>query len=97
MAEKKQANPRANNGGHSTKSKGIDRRKNQYKNALDEACSVDDVVKVLHALKVEAFDGEIAAIKLFLEYYLGKPTQTIEQETTHKVISSLDLKSIFSD
>ena len=88
---------RKNNGGHSTKSKGIDKRKNQYRQALNKACTPDDVVKVLQSLRVEAIDGDIAAIKLFLEYYLGKPTQTIEQETTHKIVDSLSLKDIFSD
>ncbi len=95
MAEKE--DKRKNNGGHSTKSKGIDKRKNEYRKALEEACTPEDVVKVLQALRTEAFTGDIPAVKLFLEYYLGKPTQTIEQETTHKVVTELDLKAIFKD
>jgi hypothetical protein len=87
---------RSNNGGHSTAAKGIDKRKNKYRAALDSACTVEDVEKVLHALRNEAFTGEVPAMKLFLEYYLGKPTQTIEAETTHKVISGLDLESLFA-
>jgi len=88
---------RRNNGGHSTAAKGIDKRKNKYREALDRACTVEDVEKVLQALRNEAFTGEVPAMKLFLEYYLGKPTQTIEAETTHKVISGLDLESLFSN
>tara|TARA_R110002020_G_C16239629_1_gene769028 strand:- start:869 stop:1150 length:282 start_codon:yes stop_codon:yes gene_type:complete len=87
---------RSNNGGHSTKAKGVDRRKNNYKEALNNAVSVEDVEKVLTALKIEAVTGEVPAMKLFLEYTLGKPTQTIEAETTHKVVSGLDLENLFA-
>ena len=38
---------RKNNGGHSTKSKGADKRKNEYRNALELAGSVENVVEVL--------------------------------------------------
>lgn len=88
---------RKQNGGHSTKSKGIDKRKNNFKDALSNACTLKDVERVILALKESAFDGEVQAMKLFLEYYLGKPTQIIEQETTHKVVTGLDLKAIFAD
>ena len=83
---------RKNNGnkGHSTKAKGADKRKNEYKTALDKASSVDDLVKVLGILKGLAFDGELPAIKLYLEYYLGKPTET-------KDITINEIQPLFPD
>jgi hypothetical protein len=69
------------NGGNSTVSKGVDKRKNEYKSALDNASDVDDVVNVILKVKYKALEGDLNACKLFLEYYLGKPTQTINQNT----------------
>jgi hypothetical protein len=76
---------RKNNGGNSTKAVGIDKRKNEYKNALDSAATIDDVVTVIMKVKDKALEGDLNACKLFLEYYLGKPTQTIDQHTTHSL------------
>ena len=70
---------RRSNGGHSTKAKKpIDRRKNEYKEALKEAATVDDVVDVIVKLKEVAGTGDIPAIKLFLEYYIGKPKDSVD-------------------
>jgi hypothetical protein len=67
------------NGGHSTKAKGVDGRKNKYKEALDLASTPEDVVKVIKKLKeIATIKGDVQAIKLFLEYYLGKPKETID-------------------
>ena len=74
---------RKNNGnkGHSTKAKGGDKRKNEYRKALELASTPDDVVKVIKKLKERALSkGDVNAIKLFLEYYLGKPKDSIEIE-----------------
>lgn len=76
---------RRNNGGNSTKSTGLDRRKNQYKSALAEASTKDDVVQVILSLKEKAVTGDVHAIKLFLEYYLGKPTQVLDVTTQYKM------------
>ena len=68
---------RINNGGHSTKSTGIDHRKNEYKNALDEASTIEDVIEVISMVREMALEKkDIRAAKLFLEYYLGRPTET---------------------
>ena len=72
---------RINNGnkGHSTKAKGSDKRKNEYTELLDLAATPDEVVEVIKTLKVKAIEKQdVNAIKLFLEYYLGKPKETIE-------------------
>ena len=86
------ADGRKNNGGNSTKAKGLDKRKNQYKTALAEASTVEEVKQVIHNLKLKALGDDIQAIKLFLAYYLGNPKDTIE--TTH-TINDFDIKSIF--
>jgi hypothetical protein len=71
---------RSNNGGHSTKTAGVDKRKNVYRDALTNALDTDDIEKVFKMLFSKATkDDDTAAAKILLEYYLGKPTQTIEQ------------------
>ena len=74
---------RKNNGGHSTKSKGVDRRKNEYRKALEMASTVEDVKNVILKLKNVALSkGDVQAIKLYLEYYLGKPKESIDLDAT---------------
>ena len=85
---------RKNNGnkGHSTKAKGADKRKNEYKELLDLAATPEEVVEVIKTLKAKAIEKQdVNAIKLFLEYYLGKPKETIE--TTHN-INDFNIKDI---
>jgi len=75
---------RASNGnkGHSTKAKEgkLDKRRNEYKAALAEACTVDDVVNVLRTVRNSALSADMQAAKLFLEYYLGKPDSVVKLE-----------------
>lgn len=76
---------RATNGnkGHSTKAVGVDKRKNEYKELLDLAATPDEVVEVIKVLKIKAIEKQdVNAIKLFLEYYLGKPKETIDANLT---------------
>ena len=83
---------RKNNGGNSTKAKGVDKRKNEYRELLDKAATPDEVIEVIKTLKVKAIEKQdVNAIKLFLEYYLGKPKETIE--TTHNV-NTFDIKQV---
>ena len=64
------------NGGHSTKAKGNDKRKNEYRKALELASTPEDVVEVIKKLKEKAINkSDVNAIKLYLEYYLGKPIE----------------------
>ena len=70
---------RKNNGGNSTKAKGVDKRKNEYRELLDLASTPEEIVEVIKTLKVKAIEKQdVNAIKLFLEYYLGKQKETIE-------------------
>ena len=60
-----------------------------YDHIVDE-----EVVKVIQTLKQKAIiDQDIQAIKLFLEYYLGKPKETIE--TTHN-LKNFNIKDIIT-
>ena len=87
---------RRNNGnkGHSTKAKGVDRRKNDYKSVLENTLTHEDLGKVVKMLFNKAVeDNDTASAKILMEYYLGKPKETIEQ--THNV-SNFNIKDIFN-
>jgi len=76
---------RKNNGnkGHSTKSTGTDKRKNDYKRAIEEAISVEDVALLIRRVKDIALSEDkdrMTALKTLLEYTLGKPHQTITED-----------------
>ena len=83
---------RKNNGnkGHSTKAKGdkIDKRKNEYRNALKEAATKQDVIDVISMIKTKAIkDKDVQAGKLFLEYYIGKPKDSLDITTNGDSVS----------
>ena len=81
------------NGGHSTKAKGIDKRKNEYKSVLENALKPDELKNVIQMLyKKSINDFDVPASKILLEYYLGKPKETIE--TTHNV-NDFNIKELF--
>ncbi len=69
------------NGGNSTKARPgkIDKRKNEYKQALHDAATVEDVKNVIQTVMTEAIDKkDMQAAKLFLSYYLGNPKDSID-------------------
>lgn len=83
---------RESNGGHSTKAKGVDKRKNQYRTALQEAATPQDLIDVIKMLVGEAVQNKnMKAAQLLLAYYLGNPKETIE--TTHN-ITDFNIKDI---
>tara|TARA_R110000803_G_scaffold88713_2_gene155679 strand:- start:596 stop:880 length:285 start_codon:yes stop_codon:yes gene_type:complete len=89
---------RKQNGGHSTKATGADKRKNQYKELLDLASTPEDVVEVIKTLKQKAINNQdVNAIKLFLEYYLGKPKETKEIDLNLNEFSIKDIFKIDKD
>lgn len=70
---------RANNGGHSTKSLNPnDRRKNQFKDVMQDTVTRDELGQVFRMLYGEALDGNMSASKLLLEYSTVKPTAQVE-------------------
>jgi len=91
---------RKNNGGHSTKSNGTDKRKNEYRSALEIAGSVQEVVDVLKTVYDRAVNKQdMTAAKLYLEYYLGKPKESVDVHTSGDSVVSFNdiLRAIKSD
>jgi hypothetical protein len=90
---------RKNNGnkGHSTKAKGADKRKNQYKDAVEQAASIEDVADVLKMLLSKAkIKQDVKAAQLFLEYTIGKPKQEMDINSTEGLsINFVDLIKSF--
>ena len=77
---------RKNNGnsGHSTKAKSgtLDKRKNEYRDALGEASTKQDVINVITMIRDKAvIDKDTRAAQIFLEYYLGKPKDSLDITT----------------
>lgn len=80
------------NGGNSTKAKGLDKRKNQYKIVLANTLTGDDLSNVVKMLYDKAISKQdVKAAQILMEYYLGKPKETIE--TTHN-ITDFNIKDI---
>ena len=76
---------RKNNGnkGHSTKTTGADKRKNSYRDAIKEAFTGEDIVDVLKTTLIAAKNGDIQAAKLFLEFTVSKPTESLDVSTNN--------------
>ena len=82
---------RKQNGGHSTKTKGADKRKNEYKDVVKSVVTVEKLADVLKMLLGKAIEEQdIPASKLLLEYSLGKPTET-------KDITINEIQPLFPD
>ena len=82
---------RKQNGGHSTKTKGADKRKNEYKDVVKSVVTVEKLADVLKMLLGKAInEQDIPASKLLLEYSLGKPTET-------KDITINEIQPLFPD
>jgi hypothetical protein len=78
---------RKNNGGNSTAAKGFDKRKNQYKEVLEQALEPKDIVNVIKMLHDKSINEEdTAAAKILLEYYIGRPNQSIDVTTNGESI-----------
>lgn len=93
---------RKNNGGHSTKSKGLDKRKNEYKKAVEEAVSYEDVVKLLKKATTIALSDKpdrLKAMQMIFDYTLGKAKESIDLNADVKadVLFSELVKSIRED
>ena len=69
---------RKNNGGNSTKSTGIDKRKSPYRALVTQATTEKDFIAVFQKLQQNALKGDTQATKLYLEYTIGKPTLAVD-------------------
>ena len=79
------ADGRRNNGnkGHSTKPTSLkDKRLNPFRNVLKEAATPEQVKEVIVAMYKKAKEGDTKAANLFLNYYLGKPKESIDITAT---------------
>ena len=71
---------RRNNGGNSTKAKGIDKRKNEFKDLVADAITEEDIKSVFKMLLYKSIDDkDTKASEILLSYRIGKPTQVVEQ------------------
>jgi len=77
---------RVNNGGNSTKAvREDDKRLNPFRDAIQNACSEQDVIDVLRTLyHIAVNNGNTRAAKIYLEYTLGKPKEIIELTTINE-------------
>ena len=77
---------RKTNGGHSTKSNGVDKRKNPFRTAVTDAVTDEELKELIQVMYKKAVkEDDVQAAKIILEYCLGKPKQQIEQNNTHTV------------
>ena len=91
MAEDK----RKYNGGHSTKpTKPTDKRLNPFRHVLKEAVTPTQIKEVLGAMVEKAKAGDTKAATLLLNYYLGKPKESIEIQGNHNI--QFELKKLIS-
>lgn len=71
--------------------KGSLNKQTEYKNALNEAITTDDIHDIVTQLKQKAKSGCIQSIKILLEYSIGKPTQMlINQNYDHSESKPFD-------
>ena len=53
--------------------------------------------KALELLFKKIDDGDMYALKMFMEYLHGKPKQMVENWNNHNFEGGIDLKDLFSD
>ena len=63
--------------GNPGKPKGSLNKQTEYKNALNEAITTDDIHDIVKQLKQKAKSGCIQSIKILLEYSVGKAVQMV--------------------
>lgn len=89
---------RKNNGGNSTKAKGLDKRKNDYKQAIEDAFTHEDVIQVLNTMKnLSISESDIQAAKVFLDYVVGKPNQQVDVTTNGDKVNIAPMQWVVTD
>ena len=70
---------RKNNGGNSTKAKGIDKRKNPYRGIIYETITPEKLTDVLNMLYDKSIKKQdVKAAQVLLEYTLTKPKTELD-------------------
>ena len=83
---------RKNNGGNSTKAKGVDKRMNPYKSVIHDEITKEDLGKVLRMLCNKAINkSDVKAAQLLMEYTLVKPKQEFDITTDGESFNIKDL------
>ncbi len=75
---------RKNNGGHSTKTTGVDKRKNTFRESIESAVSAEQLIELLYvAISIAKSDDKdrMQAINFVYDRIIGKPKQEIDQKT----------------
>ena len=73
---------RKQNGGNSTKAKGVDKRKNPFKDVISNSISDSELKKVIKMLLLKStIDKDVTAARILLEYCVGKPQQKMDITT----------------
>lgn len=75
------ADGRKNNGGHSTKGKAGRKSKAEEIQLAETMDNILDYPDALYSLAQLVRSGDIQAVKLWLEYRLGKPQQRVDLTT----------------
>jgi hypothetical protein len=83
------ADGRRNNGGHSTKGFAGRKPKNEEHKLIEKLTPL--APKAFNALN-NALEGEESwAVKLFFEYYFGKPNQRVDHTTNGESLNKVDV------
>jgi hypothetical protein len=57
---------------------GVPKRMNKLRSQLLRDANVDSIREVLEKLRVVALEGDVAAMRLYLEYMIGKPFSAVQ-------------------
>jgi hypothetical protein len=91
-------NNRSLNGGNSTKSLGLDKRKNPLKDVFKTVITPEEIKDLFIMLYKKAIEEkDINATKIILQYCIGMPTQMIVQENINykeEELSEAEIKRI---
>lgn len=80
MPEDRGSNGRFLRGNKAAKGNPNARRIAQYRKRFQECVTEEDFRAVVNALIQSAIDGDVAAMKIFFEYTMGKPKQEVDVE-----------------
>jgi hypothetical protein len=89
------ADGRKNNGGHSTKGRAGRKPKAEELKLIEKLTPYEG--KALELLFKKIDEGDMYALKMFMEYLHGKPKQMVENWNNHNFDGGIDLKSLFGD
>ena len=87
------ADGRKTNGGHSTKGRAGRKPKADEQQLVERLTPL--MPQAFKALQNALKDEEQWAVKLTMEYFYGKPKQTIDNNNTHKISEGFSIKDLY--